>query len=76
MFREPGLLARRHRDTNESNPIYSLAGQLTGMPLKPLQGGVPAESYGFANKRLAWETIAPLLVPPQVLSSFGGFPMG
>jgi len=22
---------------------------------------VPAESYGFANKRLAWETIAPLL---------------
>jgi nicotinate dehydrogenase subunit B len=27
-----------------------------------LQGfGVPAESYGFANKRLAWETVAPLL---------------
>jgi hypothetical protein len=22
---------------------------------------VPAESYGFANKQLAWETIAPLL---------------
>src|SRR6516165_3496452 len=49
-------------DTNESDPVYSLAGQLMGMPLKPLQGfGVPAESYGFANKRLAWETIAPLL---------------
>ena len=33
-----------------------------GLPLKPLQGfGVPTESYGFANKRLAWETIAPLL---------------
>ena len=33
-----------------------------GLPLKSLQGfGVPAESYGFANKRLAWETIAPLL---------------
>jgi CO/xanthine dehydrogenase Mo-binding subunit len=49
-------------DKNESNPIYSLAGQLLGMPLKSLQGfGVPAESYGFANKRLAWETIAPLL---------------
>jgi hypothetical protein len=32
------------------------------LPLKPLQGfGVPAESYGFANKLLAWETIAPLL---------------
>ena len=49
-------------DTNESNPTYSLAGQLTGLPLKSLQGfGVPGESYGFANKRLAWETIAPLL---------------
>jgi CO/xanthine dehydrogenase Mo-binding subunit len=33
-----------------------------GMPLKSLQGfGVPAESYGFANKLLAWETVAPLL---------------
>jgi nicotinate dehydrogenase subunit B len=49
-------------DTNESDPAYSLAGQLTGLPLKSLQGfGVPAESYGFANKRLAWETISPLL---------------
>ena len=34
-------------DTNKSDPVYSLAGQLTGMPLKPLQGfGVPAKSYG------------------------------
>jgi hypothetical protein len=49
-------------DTNESDPVYSLAGQLMGLPLKSLQGfGVPAESYGFANKRLAWETIGPLL---------------
>ena len=33
-----------------------------GLPLKSLQGfGVPAKSYGFANKQLAWETIAPLL---------------
>jgi nicotinate dehydrogenase subunit B len=49
-------------DTNESDPAYSLAGQLTGLPLKSLQGfGVPVESYGFANKRLAWETIPPLL---------------
>jgi nicotinate dehydrogenase subunit B len=23
--------------------------------------GAPAESYGFANKRLAWETVVPLL---------------
>ena len=49
-------------DTNESDPSYSLAGQLMGLPLKSLQGfGVPTESYGFANKQLAWETIAPLL---------------
>ena len=49
-------------DTNESDPVYSLAGQLTGLPLRSLQGfGVPAESYGFASKRLAWETVAPLL---------------
>jgi hypothetical protein len=56
-------------DTNESDPAYSLAGQLMGLPLKPLQGfGVPAESYGFTNKRLAWETIAvgafPLVTKP------------
>jgi CO/xanthine dehydrogenase Mo-binding subunit len=49
-------------DSNESDPAYSLAGQLTGLPLKSLQGfGVPSESYGFANKKLAWGTIAPLL---------------
>jgi len=49
-------------DTNESDPAYSLAGQLLGLPLKSLQGfSVPAESYGFANKRLAWATIPPLL---------------
>jgi nicotinate dehydrogenase subunit B len=49
-------------DTNESDPAYSLAGQLTGLSLKSLQGfGVPTESYGFANKRLTWETVAPLL---------------
>src|SRR5580704_7815978 len=49
-------------DTNESDPSDSLAGQLMGLPLKSLQGfGVPTESYGFANKQLAKETIAPLL---------------
>src|SRR4029077_6470035 len=49
-------------DTNERDPAYSIAGQLMGLSLKSLQGfGVPAESYGFANKRLAWETVAPLL---------------
>jgi len=48
--------------TNESDPRDSLAGMEVGMPPKPQVGfGVPAESYGFANKRLAWEVIPPLL---------------
>ena len=37
-------------DTNESDPVHRLAGQLMGLLLKSLQGfGVPAESYGFAR---------------------------
>jgi len=49
-------------ETNESDPADSLAGQLMGVPLKSLQGfGVPAESDGFANKRVAWETTPPSL---------------
>ena len=35
---------------------------MSGVALKSGDGfGVPAESYEFANKRLAWETIPPLL---------------
>jgi nicotinate dehydrogenase subunit B len=53
-------------DTNESDPVYSLAGQLMEMPLKPLQGfGVPAESYGFANKLLAWRRWHPCSTAPR-----------
>ena len=49
-------------DTNGSKPNDTLAGQTLGVALKSGDGfGVPAESYGFANKRLAWETIPPLL---------------
>jgi nicotinate dehydrogenase subunit B len=48
--------------TNGSKPPDTLAGQLRGVPLAVNDGfGVPAESYEFANKRMAWETIAPLL---------------
>jgi nicotinate dehydrogenase subunit B len=33
-----------------------------GLPLAPRQAfGVPSEAYTFANHRLAWETIPPLL---------------
>lgn len=48
--------------TNGSKPRDTLAGQCLGVALKSGDGfGVPGESYGFANKRKAWETIAPLL---------------
>jgi CO/xanthine dehydrogenase Mo-binding subunit len=49
-------------NTNGSKPLDTLAGQDRGVALKSGDGfGVPAESYNFPNKRLAWETIAPLL---------------
>jgi nicotinate dehydrogenase subunit B len=48
--------------SREGKPEDTLAGQLLGVALKSGDGfRVPAESYEFANKRLAWETIAPLL---------------
>ncbi len=54
--------SRINIQTNESDPRDSLVGMATGLPPKPSEGfNVPAESYGFENKRLAWETIAPLL---------------
>lgn len=54
--------SRQHIATNESDPADSLVGQSIGMPPKGTQiFGVPAESYGFENKLLAWETIAPLV---------------
>ena len=49
-------------DTNGSRPYDTLAGQTLGVDLKSGDGfGIPAESYEFANKRTAWETIPPLL---------------
>jgi CO/xanthine dehydrogenase Mo-binding subunit len=49
-------------NTNGSKPWDTLAGQTLGVPLKSGDGfGIPEESYGFANKRTAWETIAPPL---------------
>ena len=55
-------LPRVDVNSNESQPWDTLAGQLTGVPLKTGNGfGVPGESYAFANKNTYWETIAPLL---------------
>jgi nicotinate dehydrogenase subunit B len=49
-------------NTNGGAPWDTLAGQLRDVPLKSGDGfGVPAESYEFVHKRMAWETIAPLL---------------
>ena len=49
-------------DSNESKPSATLAGQLMGVALKPEDNfRVPEGSYGFENKRMAWETIAPPL---------------
>jgi nicotinate dehydrogenase subunit B len=49
-------------DTNGGTPPDTLAGQTRGVALDSHDGfGVPAEAYEFANKRLAWETIPPLL---------------
>ena len=55
---------------NESKAADTLAGHLLGAKLKVNDGfGVPAEVYEFANKRVAWETIAPLLERASPLRS-------
>jgi len=46
----------------EANPSDSLAGQLMGRKLASRDAfGVPQEAYVFEHRRMAWETIAPLL---------------
>ncbi len=55
-------LPRVDVNSNESQPCDTLAGQLTGVPLKSGDGfAVPQESYGFDNKLTYWETVPPLL---------------
>jgi CO/xanthine dehydrogenase Mo-binding subunit len=57
-------------NTNGGAPKDTLAGHLLDTELKSADGfGVPAESYEFANKRLAWETIPPLLARASPLRS-------
>ena len=49
-------------NANESNPRDTLAGQSQGVALRSDDAfRVPDESYAFANKRMTWETVAPLL---------------
>jgi nicotinate dehydrogenase subunit B len=49
-------------NTNGGKPHDTLAGQTRGVTLNSRDAfGIPAESYAFDNKRMAWETIPPLL---------------
>jgi nicotinate dehydrogenase subunit B len=57
-------------NTSGNKPIDTLAGHTRGIPLASGDGfGVPAESYEFVNKRMAWETIAPFLERASPLRS-------
>jgi CO/xanthine dehydrogenase Mo-binding subunit len=54
--------SRTDVNTNGGKPHDTLAGQTLGVALKSGDAfGVPAESYAFDNRRMAWETIPPLL---------------
>jgi CO/xanthine dehydrogenase Mo-binding subunit len=54
--------SRLEVNSNESKPHDTLAGQLLEVALRPIDAfNVPGESYVFANKRMTWETIPPLL---------------
>jgi nicotinate dehydrogenase subunit B len=49
-------------ESNESDPRDSLVGMEMGLPPKGgVTFGTPEESYGFENKRLAWEVIPDLI---------------
>ena len=57
-------------NSNESDPRDCLAGHLLGNQSKSSMAfNIPAESYGFANKRMGWETIPPLLKQASPLRS-------
>ena len=52
--------SRLEVSSNESKTHDCLAGHNLGHPLKPTQAfAVPANSYGWANMAMGWETIAP-----------------
>ena len=59
---ETKAFSRQEFFRDEGTPERTLAGQLLDWPLKPVWlFGPPSESYAFASRRLASETIAPLL---------------
>ena len=54
--------SRENVSTNEGRASATLAGQLLGAKLEPKNSfNIPFASYTFANNRVGWETIAPLM---------------
>ena len=54
--------SRENVATNEGRASATLAGQLLGAELEPKNSfNIPFASYTFANNRVGWETIAPLM---------------
>jgi nicotinate dehydrogenase subunit B len=54
--------SRENIASHPDDPTQSLAGQLTGMPIKTKQAfDSPEEGYDFANHDMGWETVPALL---------------
>lgn len=62
--------SRENVATNEGRASATLAGQLLGAKLEPKNSfNIPFASYTFANNRVGWETIAPLMERASPLRS-------
>ena len=54
--------SRENIDSHPDDPTQSLAGQLTGLPLRTKYDfGVPEEQYDFPSRELSWEVVPALL---------------
>ena len=54
--------SRENIASHPDDPAQSLAGQLTGLPVRTKYDfGVPEESYRFRNRELSWEVVPALL---------------
>ena len=54
--------SRENISSHPDDPTQSLAGQLTGLPIRTKYVfDVPEEQYGFASRELSWEVIPALL---------------
>ena len=54
--------SRENISSHPDDPTQSLAGQLTGLPVRTKYDfGVPEEKYGFPSRELSWEVVPALL---------------